>query len=209
MPNVKVFNIAGEEISSIDLPDDIFANDRYDHLLHQVVRYSQAHRRQGTQKVKTRSEVRGGGKKVYRQKGTGRARHGGSRAPGFRGGGVAHGPAPRSYRFKLNKKVRRNALCSALTRRATSEHVIVFDSLDLEGIKTKRVAALLNKLGINSALFVLPERDEVVAKSARNIPYVKVLAEQGLNVEDVLRHEHLVLTTATVAKLQARFGGEA
>jgi large subunit ribosomal protein L4 len=209
MPNVKVYNIDGEEVSTIDLPDGIFANDRYDHLLHQVVRYSQAHRRQGTQKVKTRSEVKGGGKKIYRQKGTGRARHGGSRAPGFRGGGVAHGPKPRSYRFKLNKKVRRGALQSALTRRVVSDHVIVFENLDFGEIKTKRVAALLAKLGIGSALFVLPERDETVARSARNIPYVKVLPEQGLNVEDVLRHEHLVLTTDTVAKLQARFGGEA
>lgn len=209
MPNVKVFNIDGEEVSTIDLPDEIFANDRYDHLLHQVVRYSQAHRRQGTQKVKTRSEVKGGGRKVYRQKGTGRARHGGSRAPGFRGGGVAHGPAPRSFRFKVNKKARRGALRSALTRRAANENIVVFESLDFGEIKTKRVAALLAKLGIGSALFVLPERDETVARSARNIPYVKVLSEQGLNVEDVLRHEHLVLTTATVAKLQARFGGEA
>ena len=209
MPNVKVFNIDGEEVSTIDLPDEIFANDRYDHLLHQVVRYSQAHRRQGTHKVKTRSEVRGGGKKMYRQKGTGRARHGGAHAPGMRGGGIAHGPTPRSYRFKLNKKVRRNALQSALTRRVASDHVVVFDNLDFGEIKTKRVAALLAKLGIDSALFVLPEQDETVARSARNIPYVKVLPEQGLNVEDVLRHEHLVLTTGTVAKLQARFGGEA
>jgi len=127
----------------------------------------------------------------------------------FRGGGVAHGPIPRSYRFKLNKKVRSGALRSALTRRAVGQKVVVFDNLDLGEIKTKRVVALLGKLGIGSALVVLPEPDENVAKSARNIPYVKVLAMQGLNVEDVLRHEHLVLTTASVDSLRARFGGEA
>jgi len=209
MTTVQVLNIAGDEVSSIELPDDIFGNDNYDHLLHMAVRYSQAHRRQGTHKVKTRSEVRGGGKKMYRQKGTGRARHGGSRAVQFRGGGVAHGPIPRSYRFKLNKKVRSGALRSALTRRAVGQKVVVFDNLDLGEIKTKRVVALLGKLGIGSALVVLPEPDENVAKSARNIPYVKVLAMQGLNVEDVLRHEHLVLTTASVDSLRARFGGEA
>lgn len=207
MPNVKVFNIAGDEVGSIDLPDDIFANDRYDHLLHQMVRHSQAHRRQGTHKVKGRSEVRGGGKKIWKQKGTGRARHGGSRAPIFRGGGIAHGPTPRSYRFKVNKKARRGALRSALTRRAAGGRVVVFEDLDFGEIKTKRVASLLDRLSIASALFVLPEQDDVVSRSARNIPYVKVLAEQGLNVEDVLRHEHLVLTTATIAKLQARFSG--
>ncbi len=210
MTTVKVLNIEGDESGrSVELPDDIFACDKYDHLLHQVVRYSQAHRRQGTQSTKTRSEVRGGGKKMYRQKGTGRARHGGSRAPQMRGGGIAHGPKPRSFRFKLNKKVRSGALRSALTRRASGEKVVVFDSLELGEIKTKRVAALLSKLGIDSALFVLPEQNETVSKSARNIPYVKVLPTQGLNVEDVLRHEHLVLTTATVDSLKARFGGEA
>ena len=204
MPNVKVYNIAGDEVSSLDLPDDLFANDRYDHLLHEVVRYSQAHRRAGNASVKGRAAVRGGGKKMYRQKGTGRARHGGSRAPQFRGGGVAHGPQVRSYAFKLNKKVRRGALKSALTRRAAAESIVVFDNLDFEGIKTKRVVDLLGKLGISSALFVLPEQSEVVAKSARNIPYVKVLAEAGLNVEDVLRHKHLVLTTAAVERLSER-----
>jgi len=204
MPNVKVYNIRGEETGSIELPDDLFSNEKYDHLLHEVVRYSQAHRRSGTAATKTRAAVRGGGRKIYKQKGTGRARHGGSRAPQFRGGGVAHGPQPRSYAFKLNKKVRRNALKSALTRRAAGEHVVVFDSLEMAAPKTKPVVELLSKLGISSALFVLPEQDENVAKSARNIPYVKVMASAGLNVEDVLRHQHLVLTTDTVAQLSER-----
>lgn len=204
MPNVNVYNLSGEEVSKIDLPDDVFANDKYEHLLHEAVRYSQAHRRAGTASTKGRSEVRGGGKKMFRQKGTGRARHGGSRAPQMRGGGVAHGPRPRSYVFKLNKKVRRNALKSALTRRVASEQVLVFDNLDLGEIKTKTVADLLGKFGVSSALFVLHESNEVVYKSARNIPYVKVMAETGLNVEDVLRHKHLVLTTDAVAKIVER-----
>jgi large subunit ribosomal protein L4 len=204
MPNVTVYNLSGEEVSKVDLPDDLFANDKYDHLLHEVVRYSQANRRAGTASTKGRSEVRGGGKKMFRQKGTGRARHGGSRAPQMRGGGVAHGPKPRSYAFKLNKKVRRNALKSALSRRAASSSVLVFDSLELAEIKTKTVADLFGKLGVSSALVVLPENSEVVYKSARNIPHVKVMATAGLNVEDVLRHKHLIITTDAVAKIAER-----
>lgn len=206
MATVKVYNLNGDAVSEIELADDVFADDRYEHLLHDTVRYQQAIRRQGTHATKTRTEVRGGGKKMYRQKGTGRARHGGSRAPQFRGGGVAHGPQPRSYAFKLNKKVRRNALKSALATRLKAESLLVFDNLDLAGIKTAPVAALLGKLNIDSALIVTDVLDEKVSKSARNIPYVKVLVEQGLNVEDILRHEHLVLTTATVARLQERLG---
>ncbi len=207
MAKVKVLNISGKEVSELDLPDEIFANDRYDHLLHEVVRYSQANRRAGTSAAKTRSQVRGGGKKMYKQKGTGRARHGGSRAPQFRGGGVAHGPQVRSYAFKINKKVRSAALKGALSRRGQAAQVVVFDSLELETIKTRPVADLLRKLSIKSALFVLPESDETFSRSARNIPHVKVLTEQGLNVEDVLRHSHLCLTTATVDKLRERFEG--
>lgn len=204
MAKVKVLNISGDEVSSVELPDELFANDKYDHVLHEVVRYQQAHRRQGTAATKNRPLVRGGGRKIYRQKGTGRARHGGSRAPQFRGGGVAHGPRPRSYVFKLNKKLRRGALKSAMTRRASTDNLFVFDSLDLGEIKTKPVAALLSKLGVTSALFVFPERNDSFQRSARNIPYVKVLSEDGLNVEDVLRHKHLCLTTATVEKLVER-----
>ena len=204
MPSVKVYNIKGDEVSSVDLPEDLFSNDKYDHLLHEVVRYSQAARRQGSHKTKGRAEVKGGGRKIYKQKGTGRARHGGSRAPQFRGGGVVFGPTPRSYEFKLNKKVRRGALKSAMSRRAGADRVVVFDSLELAEAKTKPVAELLGKMGISSALFVLPEANQNVERSARNIPYIKVLSQEGINVEDVLRHEHLVLTTAAVEKLQER-----
>jgi large subunit ribosomal protein L4 len=205
MATVTVYNLKGEETGSIDLPDEIFANDKYDHLLHEMVRYQQAARRQGTHSAKGRSAVRGGGAKMYRQKGTGRARHGGTRAPQFRGGGVAHGPVPRDYGFKLNKKVRRNALKSAIARRTNGKSLIVFDSLDLPDKKTRPVAQLFNKLGIDSALVVLPAEHDNFACSARNIPRIKVLGEQGLNVEDILRHKHLVVSQDTVNRIRERF----
>lgn len=205
MATVTVYNLKGEETGSIDLPDEIFADDKYDHLLHEMVRYQQAARRQGTHSTKGRSAVRGGGAKMYRQKGTGRARHGGTRAPQFRGGGVAHGPVPRDYGFKLNKKVRRNALKSAIARRTNGKSLIVFDSLDLPDKKTRPVAQLFNKLGIDSALVVLPAEHDNFACSARNIPRIKVLREQGLNVEDILRHKHLVVSQDTVNRIRERF----
>ena len=205
MATVTVYNLQGDSVGSLELPDDVFANESYDHLLHEMVRFQQAARRQGTASTKGRSAVRGGGKKLYKQKGTGRARHGGSRAPQFRGGGVAHGPHPRSYEFKLNKKVRRNALKGAIARRTTTNMLIVFDSLALEAKKTKPVATLLQKLGISSALVVLPPAHENFGCSARNIPRIKVLDEQGLNVEDILRHQHLIVTTDTVNRIRERF----
>ncbi len=205
MATITVYNLQGEATGSLDLPDDIFANDKYEHLLHEVVRYQQAARRQGGAATKTRSAVRGGGKKIFRQKGTGRARHGGRRAPQFVGGGVAHGPSPRSYAFKLNKKVRRNALKSAIARRTNSAKLIVFDSLALAEKKTKPVVQLFEKLGIDSALVVLPPEHENFQFSARNIPHVKVLGEQGINVEDVLRHDHLILSADTVNRIRERF----
>lgn len=205
MATITVYNLQGEATGSIDLPDDIFANDTYEHLLHEVVRYQQAARRQGSAATKTRSAVRGGGKKIFRQKGTGRARHGGRRAPQFVGGGVAHGPSPRSYSFKLNKKVRRNALKSAIARRTNTEKLIIFDSLVLAEKKTKPVVQLFAKLGIGSALVVLPPEHDNFQFSARNIPHIKVLGEQGINVEDILRHEHLILSTDTVNRIRERF----
>ncbi len=205
MATVTVYNLSGEETGSIELPDDIFANDKYDHLLHEMVRYQQAARRQGTHATKGRSAVRGGGRKMYRQKGTGRARHGGNRAPQFRSGGVAHGPQPRDYGFKLNKKVRKNALKSAIARRTNGNSLVIFDSLELSEKKTKPVASLFKKLGIDSALVVLPADHDNFACSARNIPRVKVLAEQGLNVEDILRHKHLIVSQDTVNRIAERF----
>jgi large subunit ribosomal protein L4 len=204
MATVPVYNLQGDAVSKLDLPDEIFANHDYDHLIHQVVRYSQAARRQGTHATKGRSAVRGGGKKVWKQKGTGRARHGGSRAPQFRGGGVAHGPQPRNYAFKLNKKVRRNALKSAISSRTRDARLFVFDSLELAEIKTRNVANLLEKLGVQSALVISGGGAERFVLSARNLPYIKVLPEQGLNVEDVVRHRHLILAADAVDALRRR-----
>jgi large subunit ribosomal protein L4 len=204
MPTANVYNLQGEAVSTVELPAEIFGTSDYDHLLHTAVRYSQAARRQGTASTKSRNEVRGGGKKMWKQKGTGRARHGGTRAPQFRGGGVAHGPKPRSYFFKLNRKVRRNALKGALSARATTSCVSVFETLDVSEIKTRPVAALLRRLGIESALVVVGESNGKFALSARNIPRIKVLESKGLNVEDVLRHKHLVLTRSSVERIIER-----
>lgn len=204
MPTVNVHNIDGAVVRTIELPDAIFGVTERDHLIHAAVRYSQAARRQGTASTKSRNEVRGGGKKMWKQKGTGRARHGGTRAPQFRGGGVAHGPKPRSYAMKLNKKVRRAALCAALSVRARGESVLVFESLDLSEVKTKVVAKLLGGLGLESSLVVLGAPSPKFELSARNIPRVKVLQSAGLNVEDVLRHDHLVLTVGAIDRIRER-----
>ncbi|MCK6530944.1 50S ribosomal protein L4 [Myxococcota bacterium] len=204
MPTVEVFNMNREKVSEIELPDDIFSEPRYDRLLHEVVRYQRAKARQGTHATKNRSAVSGGGKKPYRQKGTGRARQGTTRAPHYRGGGVVFGPHPRSHAFKLPKKVRANALRSALSRRVVQSRLFVLDALELPGIKTRQMADLLGRFGIESALFVLPDRNANVELSARNIPNVTVLPSVGLNVYDVLRHRNLVLTVPAVQKIRER-----
>lgn len=204
MPTVNVHSLDGAVTRTVDLPEAIFGVSDYDHLIHAAVRYGQAARRQGTANAKSRNEVRGGGKKMWKQKGTGRARHGGTRAPQFRGGGVAHGPKPRSYVMKLNKKVRRAALCAALSTRARDSRVVLFENLDVAEIKTKAVAALLQRLGIASTLVVLGEDAARFELSARNIPHVKVLQTAGLNVEDVIRHDHLILTVSAVERIRER-----
>lgn len=204
MPKVAVYNMAHAQVGELELPDAIFAEDRYDHLLHEVVRYQRAKARRGTACTKERSDVSGGGKKPYRQKGTGRARQGTRRAPQFAGGGVVFGPKPRSYAFKLNKKVRRNALKSALTRRAADTKLVLVDELSLPEIKTQQFAAFLDRFEVDSALVVLHEDDRVVQLSARNIPKIKVMRSEGLNVLDVLRHEHLILTVPAVEKVKER-----
>ncbi len=204
MPKVAVYNMAHAQVGELELPDAIFAEDRYDHLLHEVVRYQRAKARRGTACTKERSDVSGGGKKPYRQKGTGRARQGTRRAPQFAGGGVVFGPKPRSFAFKLNKKVRRNALKSALTRRAADTKLVLVDELSLPEIKTQQFAAFLDRFEVDSALVVLHEDDRVVQLSARNIPKIKVMRSEGLNVLDVLRHEHLILTVPAVEKVKER-----
>lgn len=204
MPNVAVYDMDHKQVGDLDLPDEIFAQDKYAHLLHEVVRYQRAKARSGTASTRERSDVSGGGAKPYRQKGTGRARQGTRRAPQFRGGGVVFGPHPRDFGFKLNKKVRRNALKSALTQRAQGEKLVLVDQLALSEIKTKQFAQFLQRFDVESALVVLDKGDEVVELSARNIPRVTVLRSEGLNVHDVLRHEHLILTVPAVEAVKER-----
>ncbi len=204
MPNVAVYDMNHKQVGDLDLPDEIFAQEKYAHLLHEVVRYQQAKARSGTASTRERSDVSGGGAKPYRQKGTGRARQGTRRAPQFKGGGVVFGPHPRDFGFKLNKKVRRNALKSALTQRAQGEKLVLVDELTLPEIKTRNFAQFLQRFDVESALVVLDKDDEVVELSARNVPRVTVLRCEGLNVLDVLRHEHLILTVPAAEAVKER-----
>lgn len=207
MPTVDVYNQDREKVAELALSDEVFGVDRRDDLMHAVVRYQLAKKRQGTHKVKGRAEVRGGGRKPWRQKGTGRARQGTIRAPQWRGGGVVHGPTPRSYAFKLNKKVRRAALRSALSHRIAEGAVVVLDDLELPEIKTKHVVKLLKTFELEDALLVMPEKDEKVFLSARNLPNVTFLPVQGVNVRDVLHRGTIVMTAAAVQALTERLGG--
>jgi len=204
MTKVAVYNMDHTQVGELDLPDAIFAEDRYEHLLHEVVRFQRNKARRGTAATKERSDVSGGGKKPYRQKGTGRARQGTRRAPQFKGGGVVFGPHPRSYAFKLNKKVRRNALKSALSKRATGMKLVLVDEISLPEVKTRQFAAFLDRFEVDSALVVLDQADRNVQLSARNIPKIKVLRSEGLNVHDILRHEHLILTVPAVEAVKER-----
>lgn len=207
MPTVDVYNQKREKVAEIVLSEDVFGAPARTDLMSAVVRYQDAKSRQGTHKVKGRAEVRGGGKKPFRQKGTGRARQGTTRAPQWRGGGVVHGPTPRSYAFKLNKKVRRAALRSALSHRIAEGSVVILENLELPEIKTKHVQQLLSTFELKDALLVMPERDEKVFLSARNLPNVTFLPVQGVNVKDVLHRGNLVLTAAAVEALTTRLGG--
>ncbi len=204
MPNVAIYNMKREQVGEIDLPDAIFAQVKYDHLLHEVVRYQRAHQRSGSASTKGRSDVSGGGAKPFRQKGTGRARQGTRRAPQMRGGGTVFGPTPRDHGFKLNKKVRANALKSALSRRVADQKVVLIDQLTLSEVKTRHFADFLSRFDVGSALVVIHENDEVVELSARNIPRVKVMKTDGLNVYDVLGHDHLILTVPAAEAVKER-----
>ncbi len=204
MPNVAVYNMQREKVGEHELPDAIFADDSYAHLLHEVVRYQRAKARSGTACTRERSDVSGGGAKPYRQKGTGRARQGTRRAPQFRGGGVVFGPRPRDYSFKLNKKVRRNALKSALTQCVADEKLVLVDELVMPEIKTRHFADFLARFGVESAVVVTPTDDEAVKLSARNIPRITVLPSTGLNVMDVLGHDHLIITVGAVDAVKER-----
>lgn len=202
MANVSVFNMEGKEVGSIELNDAVFGVEVNEHLVHMAVLQQLANKRQGTQKAKTRSEVRGGGRKPWRQKGTGHARQGSTRAPQWKGGGVVFAPTPRDYSFKLNKKEKRAALKSALTSRVNESKIVVVDDLKLDGIKTKNMVAALKALHAEKALIVLNGDNENVVLSARNIPTVKVSYINTINVYDILKYNTLVLSKDAVAAIE-------
>ena len=202
MAKVAVYNMEGKEVDSIELNDSIFGVEINEHLVHMAVLQQLANNRQGTQKAKTRSEVRGGGRKPWRQKGTGHARQGSTRSPQWTGGGVVFAPTPRDYSFKLNKKEKRAALKSALTSRVIENKFVVVDELKLDEIKTKKFVEVLKNLNVEKALVVLNDMDEKVIASAANIPTVKTTQTNELNVFDVLKYDTVVVTKAAVATIE-------
>ena len=202
MANVAVYNMEGKEVDKIELNDSIFGVEINEHLVHMAVLQQLANKRQGTQKAKTRSEVRGGGRKPGRQKGTGHARQGSTRSPQWTGGGVVFAPTPRDYSFKLNKKEKRAALKSALTSRVVENKFVVVDELKLDEIKTKTFVEVLKNLNVEKALVVLNDMDEKVIASAANIPTVKTTQTNELNVFDVLKYDTVVVTKAAVATIE-------
>ena len=202
MPTVDVFNLDSEVTGQLELSDAIFGVPVKSHVLHEVVSYQLAKRRAGTAKTKGRSEVRGGGKKPWRQKGTGRARAGTSRSPIWRGGGTIHGPQPRDYEMRIPKKVRRLALKMALSQKVLDDGFKVIDQLKLDRIRTKDFVDLLDRFELGKTLVVLPEPDEIIEKSARNIPNVKVLRSEGLNVYDLLNYHAVILSRECVSRIE-------
>jgi len=202
MANVNVYNIEGKEVGTIDLSDAVFGVEVNEHLLHMAVVQQLANKRQGTQKAKTRSEVSGGGRKPWRQKGTGHARQGSTRSPQWTGGGVVFAPTPRDYSFKLNKKEKRAALKSALTSRVEENKFIVVDAMNFEEIKTKNFQAMLNNLSVAKALVVLEEGNKNAVLSARNIANVKTAAVNTINVYDILKYNTVVTTKAAVEAIE-------
>ena len=203
MANVSVLNMEGAAVGTIELNDAVVGIDVNEHLVHMAVVQYLANRRQGTQKAKTRSEVSGGGKKPYRQKGTGHARQGSTRSPQFTGGGVVFAPQPRDYSFKMNKKEKRIALKSALTDSVQNDRVIVLDELKLNEIKTKEMIRILGNIkAADKALIVTAEKDDIVVKSARNLAKVVTTEASILNVYDIMNAKTVVLTKDAVAKIE-------
>ena len=202
MANVSVYNIEGKEVGSIELNDAVFGVEVNEHLVHMAVVNQLANNRQGTQSAKTRSEVSGGGRKPWRQKGTGHARQGSTRSAQWTGGGVVFAPKPRDYSFKMNKKEKRAALCSALSSKVAESQIIVLDEFKLDEIKTKKFVEVMNNLKASKALVVLEGENKNVVLSGRNIPTVKVTATNEINTYDVLKYETLVVTKAAVEKLE-------
>ena len=202
MANVSVYNIEGKEVGTIDLNDAVFGVEVNEHLVHMAVVSQLANNRQGTQKAKTRSEVSGGGRKPWRQKGTGHARQGSTRSPQWTGGGVVFAPVPRDYSFKMNKKEKRAALQSALTSRVEENKFIVVDELNFDEIKTKKFQEVLNNLNVNKALVVLEDGNTNVEISARNIAGVKTAKTNTINVYDILKYNTVIATKAAVANIE-------
>ena len=202
MANVSVYNIEGNEVGTIDLNDAVFGVEVNEHLLHMAVVNQLANKRQGTQKAKTRSEVSGGGRKPWRQKGTGHARQGSTRSPQWTGGGVVFAPTPRGYSFKLNKKEKRAALKSALTSRVLENKFIVLDEINFGEIKTKNFQNVLNNLNVSKALVVLEDDNRNAELSARNIASVKTARTNTINVYDILKYNTVVTTKAVVEKIE-------
>ena len=202
MANVSVYNIEGKEVGTIDLSDAVFGVEVNEHLLHMAVVQQLANKRQGTQKAKTRSEVSGGGRKPWRQKGTGHARQGSTRSPQWTGGGVVFAPTPRDYSFKLNKKEKRAALKSALTSRVLENKFIVVDEMNFGEIKTKNFQNMLNNLSVSKALVVLEEGNTNAVLSARNIADVKTAGTNTINVYDILKYNTVITTKAAVATIE-------
>ena len=202
MANVSVYNIEGKEVGTIDLNDAVFGVEVNEHLVHMAVVSQLANNRQGTQKAKTRSEVSGGGRKPWRQKGTGHARQGSTRAPQWTGGGVVFAPVPRDYSFKMNKKEKRAALQSALSSRVEENKFIVIDEMNFDEIKTKKFQEILNNLNVNKALVVLEDGNTNVEISARNIANVKTAKTNTINVYDILKYNTVIATKAAVASIE-------
>ena len=202
MPKVNLLNMDGKKVGDIELSDDIFAVEVNESVMHDVVLNYLANQRQGTASTKTRSEVRGGGKKPWKQKGTGRARQGSIRAPQWIKGGIALGPKPRSFKYTLNKKVKRLALKSALTTKVNENNIIVLDELNFDEIKTKNMANVLNNINASKALVVIADKNVNVEASARNIPNVKTSLVNTINTYDILKYDTLVVTKDAVAKIE-------
>ena len=203
MPKIDVYDIEGKKVKTIELKEEVFGIEPNEAIVHSVLVNYLANQRQGTQSTKTRAEVSGGGRKPWRQKGTGRARQGSIRAPHWVGGGVALGPKPRSYNYTVNKKEKRLAIKSMLSSKVLENELVVVENLPLKEIKTKEMARILNNLKVEGkAVILLPEKDEVVQKSARNIEGVKTLQVDTINVYDLLKYNKLVVTEDTVKKLE-------
>lgn len=208
MALIDVVNQKGEKVDSVELDETIFNSEIRENLVQNVVVWQLAKRRAGTASTKTRSEVRGGGKKPWRQKGTGRARAGTNRSPIWTGGGTIFGPKPRSYEFSLNKKARKAALRSVLTSKLKDNHLTVVDKIELEAPKTKLFFETMKALGLENGktLFVVPEKDELLSRSSRNLYHVLVLPTEGMNVYDLLRFENLVLLQGAIPTIHERLG---